>query len=736
MRRLHSLSLLALPALLLAADWIDMRGPNRDGTSPEKNLVDNWSLDGLNLLWKAPYGGRSTPVVFGDRVYLFNGAGKEDTARERIMCMDANTGKVIWEYHSNVYHSDVPAHRVAWSSPAVDVETGNVYAYGVSGNLIALDRNGKKLWERSMNEEYGSASTHGGRTVSPLVEGDLVIISSITNSWGESARAAHRFLGFDKRTGVMVWMSMPTSRPYDTVYSPPTTATINGQKVMINGGSDGGIHALQVNTGKKLWSLLVSKRGLNTGAVIGPDNTVYFSHSEENNDTSDMGLLAAFDGTKEGDLKISDLKWKNIGFQGGYSSPILDGDLLYQMDNSANLYAFEAATGKQLWKHNLGSLQKGTPVMADGKLYIGTENGKVFIVKPSREKADVLSAVTLGAGTDQEAIIANPAISEGRIFVVSMSNIYAFGKPNTLRAARTTASRASAKTSAAAGKVTAAARSLTEKPAQILVVPAETILRPGQTAGFELRAYDAKGNFLKMEKPEWSTTMKGSIASTGKFTADAATVSQSGKIVAKLGDLTAESRVRVWPALPVSIDFQDLKPGPPPPWWVNTSLKYEIRDLEGNIVLMKMFDNAFTRRARAIFGHPGEMDYTVQADVRAVDKRRQMGDAGVVAQRYALVLFGNHQRLELQPWQAEPKRTVEVPFKWTKDTWYRLKLRVENLPNGAVRAQGKAWPANEPEPTAWTIEKIDPVGNREGSPGLYADAPNEVYFDNIKVTKN
>jgi hypothetical protein len=113
-----------------------------------------------------------------------------------------------------------------------------------------------------------------------------------------------------------------------------------------------------------------------------------------------------------------------------------------------------------------------------------------------------------------------------------------------------------------------------------------------------------------------------------------------------------------------------------------------------------------------------------------------MGDAGVVAQRYALVLFGNHQRLELQSWQPETERTVLISFPWKAETWYRLKLRVENLAGGKTRVQGKAWPAAEAEPAAWTVERVDAIPNREGSPGLYADAPFEVFFDNLKVTAN
>jgi hypothetical protein len=85
---------------------------------------------------------------------------------------------------------------------------------------------------------------------------------------------------------------------------------------------------------------------------------------------------------------------------------------------------------------------------------------------------------------------------------------------------------------------------------------------------------------------------------------------------------------------------------------------------------------------------------------------------------------------------AETERTVTIPFSWKPDTWYRLKLRVENLPDGQVRARGKAWPAGEPEPAEWLIDRTDPIGNREGSPGLFIDAQAGAYVDNLSVTPN
>jgi hypothetical protein len=113
-----------------------------------------------------------------------------------------------------------------------------------------------------------------------------------------------------------------------------------------------------------------------------------------------------------------------------------------------------------------------------------------------------------------------------------------------------------------------------------------------------------------------------------------------------------------------------------------------------------------------------------------------MGDAGVVAQRYQLTLFGNSQRLEMTSWQIEPARTIKKPFEWKKDTWYRLKLEVVNLPDGKARVRGKAWATADPEPAEWALEYVDPIAHKRGSPGIFAYAPSEVFFDNIKVTPN
>src|SRR6266536_2899514 len=246
------------PRKIALGDWPEARGPNRDGVSQETGLIEKWALNGENFLWRAPYGGRSAPIVMGNRVYVQNPSGRGTDLQERVMALDADSGKVVWEYKFNIFQSDVPPHRVGWASPAADPDTGNIYALGVGATVIALSRDGKLLWNRSIGEEFAAFTTHGGRTMSPLVDGDLVIVSAAISSWGTSANRSHRFVALDKRTGDIVYVANPGGRPYDTAYAAPMIATINGLRMLIAGLGDGGIHAIKPQTGEKVWSFVAA----------------------------------------------------------------------------------------------------------------------------------------------------------------------------------------------------------------------------------------------------------------------------------------------------------------------------------------------------------------------------------------------------------------------------------------------------------------------------------------------
>jgi outer membrane protein assembly factor BamB len=740
----------ALPALALltvalvnthSADWAEWRGPARDGVSNEKNLPVRWSPAGENLAWKAPYGGRSAPVVFGNHVYLQNTAERGASEQERVMCFDADTGKLLWEHRFNVYLSDVPAHRVGWASPTVDPVTSNVFVFGVGGSLMSLNKDGKVLWERSLGEDFGILTTHGGRTVSPIIDGDLVIVSGAMFVWGEHGRGGHRIIAFDKRTGETVWMTAPGARPYDTTYAPMVIANVNGTRLLIQGGADGMVYALKPQTGEPVWRYEISKRGINTGVVV-YGTTAILTHSEENLDTSEMGMIVAVDAAAaKGDVKPEQVRWKNVGWQGGFSSPVIDGDRMYQIDNGANIAAFDLKNnGKQVWLQNLGTIQKASPVLADGKLYVGTENGKFFILKPNATGCEILDQDELTntvpvegqPGKTQQVpapVIGSAAVSNGRVYFATDTTLYAIGKTK-----HATPDPATPPVEGFPNPNRAATF--------VQVVPTELIIHPGDALNFRVRLFDERGNFIREEKSaQWSLDkLKGEVAD-GKFVSASDGGRQAGSVKATVGGVTGGARVRIVPPLPWEETFDSYALNTEPTGWTSTTLKFAVRELDGNKVLMKTTEgSSLLTRSRAYMGQSDLHDYTVEADLRGMSRRRQQGDMGIIAQRYALVLYGNAGEMHLEPWQPEKQRTVVLPFPWKPDTWYRLKLMVENLPDGKVRARGKVWPVGEAEPAQWMIEKVDPIGNHQGSPGIFgsslAETAAAVYFDNIKVYPN
>jgi outer membrane protein assembly factor BamB len=495
-------------------DWPEARGPHGDGRSDEKGLIDKWALNGQNFLWRVPYGGRSAPVVMGDRVYVQNPAGLGDVMQERVMALDADTGKVIWQYKFNVFQSDVPPHRVGWASPAIDPETGNIYAMGVGATVIALNKDGKLLWDRSIGEEFSAFTTHGGRTTSPTIDGNLVIVSAAISSWGAGASRQHRFVALDKRTGEIIWITSPGGRPYDTNYAAPLITTINGLRLLISGSGDGGVYAMKPQTGEKVWGTVIAKRAVNTGVAVS-GSTVIVSHGDENLDVPDLGMIAAMDGSQTGDIKT--YKWAQKGEQYGFSSPVIDGNHVYEIESGSRLHAYDLETGRPLWQQQLGTIQKAPLVLADGKLYVGTESGKFFIVRPGADKAEILSEVEMPNSTDENAgqtagipepIFGGAAISRGRIFFVSTGGVYAIGAK---------------KATAPAGWTVDEPLQKGEEPATWLqVYPTEVVLKAGEKQTFHVRTFDAKGRFLREEaRPTWAVTgFKGTMDPNGTFTPD------------------------------------------------------------------------------------------------------------------------------------------------------------------------------------------------------------------------
>jgi outer membrane protein assembly factor BamB len=741
-----------------ASDWYQWRGPEQNGVSREKNLPEKWGPDKPgqnNLVWKAPYGGRSTPIVMKGRVYLINDAGEKLNLQERVLCLNADTGKLIWEHRFNVFHTDIVNARVGWTNVIGDPVTGNVYAHGVQGMLFCFDgATGKVKWSRSLTEEYGRISGYGGRVVTPIIDDNLLIVGMINGSWGEYARGGNRFVAMDKRTGAVVWWADTGLPVKDTYYSCPVVAVIGGQRLLISGGGDGGVHAFQVRTGKKVWSLVFSAGAVNVAPVV-DGNLIYIGHGEENLDSGERGRLMCLDGGEVKDGKPT-IVWQNEGVQFKYPSPILNKGRLYICDDSATMYCYDAKTGKELWTHSYGRSAKGSPVFADGKIYVPAVAGEFNILKPGDDGCEVLSQVRLRSSKPRGVLAINgtPSVANGRVYFMTSEALYCLGKPGVKPASDPIPALPEEPPSAKDAK-----------PAHLQVSPADVVLAPGGVVSFKVLLFDADGRFLRETKADWSVaamlppppppgqqpapgvpppTLDGKIAD-GRLTVGKLP-SQFGGVIAKAEGLTGRARVRVAPILPYVQDFSKVPVDRTPGGWISAQGKFAVKELNGVKVLMKAntIPSAMVSRANTFITLPTVRDYTIQADVMGAKKGNDLPDMGVINKRYTLQLAGNYQQLRLLSWDAEPRIDQSISYKWKPDVWYTLKLRVEQQGDKA-RLLGKVWERGQEEPKDWTVTFDDPAPNTEGSAGLYGNAkgvggPKDpgtaAYFANVKITPN
>jgi outer membrane protein assembly factor BamB len=758
MRRYLSLLTLLLGALSApAGDWSFWRGPEQNGVSRETGLPSDFDpAKGTNVVWRSDVGGRTTPIVQKGHLYLITRSGDNITQQERVVALDEKTGKMLWEHKFNVWLTDIVTDRLGWTNMVGDPETDTVFAHGTQGLLFCFDRNGKIVWQHSLHEEYGRISGYGGRITSPIVDGDLLIISMLNASWGFEATGRTRLVAFDKRTGKVVWWASTGLQPKDTYYSTPVVAVIKGERLIITGGGDGGVHAFRVHTGEKVWSYIFGTAAVNCSPVV-DGSYVYIGHGENNDVGGTQGKVICVDAAEVSDGKPK-LVWAVEGIKAKFASPIFDNGRLYVCNDLGFLYCLDGKTGKQHWRFRIGKNTKGSPVLADGKIYVGEEDGKFHILEPGAMACKRLDAQEFSG----EVINGSPAVANGRVFFMTTEQMFCIGlkepgKPGAIPPAAKEAAPAQG------AAVT-----------HIRVFPAEITLFPGGNAEFKAFGYDDHGHALGELKADWSLAgarlpeglppppmgapgpppLQGTLSDTTGSVTTKLTVAPSpppgqfGRVLATLpgGKVVGEARVRVVPKLPYKADFSKIPEGRTPGGWVNTQGKFGVVKLpDGSFALKKLAVNPspLVARANAFIDVPETTDYTIQADVMGTKVGDDLPDMGLVANRYTLMFFGNNKLLRLVSWDALPRIEKNVPMALQAGTWYSMKLTVEVKGDKAI-IRGKVWEAGKEEPKEWTLEVEDPVANKEGAPALYANATGinppaagtEVFFKNVSVTPN
>jgi len=721
------------------ADWPSWRGPDDNGFVRHHASVKEWSQDGKNLVWKSPIGGRTTPIVMNGRVYFNGPVGDGVSTREHMVCLDAYTGKLIWEHAFNVFHTDIVENRVGWTAPVGDPFTGNVFVQGTGGELFAYDRDGKILWKVSLTEMFGRISGYGGRIHNPVIDENRVLMAFSNSSWGDMAPVRHRILALNKENGQVLWWTGPGDQPTDpTTYAMPVPVIINGVRQIVFANGEGTVYGLKARSGEEIWKFRFSKRGLNVTPIV-HGSRIIAAHSEENWDNTEMGRVSCIEGGLSGDITSTGEVWRADGIGVGYSSPAYANGRVYVVDNSANLYCFDVANGEKNWEYSLGRVGKGSPVVtADGYIYVGEQNGIFHILKDmgdeciSHDKEEFKRSDGL-----VDELFGSPAVDGGRVYFQTRYGTYCLGVPgSTVEKAKPALRPQEKSDSAFTGPV--------------MIAPAEITLSPGEKLKFVARQHTADTMVQRNAVGFWSVKgVKGSVDKDGSFTASDENSYSAGTVSCLFEGIEGKARVRIIPKIPFSVDFENIEADGVPPGWIGVARKTKVAERDGSKVLMKLAENPAPpfMRIQPFITAPIEGGYVIESDVLGGVKEtaasKFLPDMGLVNTRYNFTMQGNDQVLRIESWAAMPRIRKDVPFAWQPDVWYRMKFAV-TIRGAEALLQGKVWKRGESEPAEWSIELVDPSPNKEGSAGLYGFSPGttakskgpEVFYDNVKVFKN
>lgn len=395
MRRL--LTVLTLSATICAstaafsADWPGFRGPQANGIAPDTGINKSWGTKAPKLLWKVPLSddGYAGPSVAGGKVFIIDHQEKNDIVR----AFDFSTGKEVWKF--SYADTDKANYGFARSTPVID--QGKVFTLSRLGMLYCLDaKTGKSVWSKDIVKEYGGKRPQWDYAVSPLVDKNKLIILP----GGPDAAIA----ALDKRTGKTLWTGGGSETPG---YATPVLATITGIPQYVFFTADNLVGA-DASTGKKLWSYeWKTSYGVNATAPIVIGDSVFITTGYNHG-------CALVDITASG----AKTKWQNKEMQAQFSSPILVNGFIYGTGDPGYLMCLDAQTGKSLWKQE--GFEKGAIVVADGTIIAANgAEGDIVMVNLASDAYKELGRINPLGGQTWTA----PIIADGKLIVRNKSSL-------------------------------------------------------------------------------------------------------------------------------------------------------------------------------------------------------------------------------------------------------------------------------------------------------------------------
>ena len=415
--RLILVAVVGLPMSAPAGNWPAWRGPFGTGVCPETNLPLRWTTN-ENIRWHTPLPerGNSTPIVWGNRVFVTQAVEKDN--RRTLICFDRDDGKLLWQsgvsnVEKEVTHATNP---YCAASPATDGE--RVIASFASAGLYCYDFDGKELWHRDL----GKQAHIWGNGASPIIYRDLCILN-----FGPGERTF--LIALDKRTGKTIWQTDEPGGHYGEPkagesqasvwigsWSTPIVIKTNEREELVMNWPRR-VAAYDPKSGKEFWTC----RGLNPLAYTSPlydqDTGIIVAMGGFNG----MALAVKAGGT--GDVTETHRLWHHPKTKQRIGSGVIAGGHIYILNDPGVAECFELQTGKLVWEERpRGTGPKSdswsSMVLSGDKLYVVSQSGDTFVLRAS-PTFELLATNPLG-----ETTMSSLAISDGDIFIRTYKNLW------------------------------------------------------------------------------------------------------------------------------------------------------------------------------------------------------------------------------------------------------------------------------------------------------------------------
>ena len=395
--------LLFLSNFSRAENWPGWRGPRSDGTCIEQDVPTNW--DPAGALWKTelPGKGHASAIVWGDRVFTVTGMA---ATKERILlCLDRNTGKILWQ--KTVVQGPLEKinkeNSYASGTPATDGQ--RVYVtFRVGDDIVVAAHSfdsGEQLWLVRPGTHVGE----WGFSNEPVLYKDKVIIDG--DSKGDSF-----LIALGREDGKTLWRKNRTNKGIS--YSAPFIRELAGRTQLIQCG-DRCVAGFDPDTGEQIWKVDgPSQEFVATPTYSEKAGLVFISSSWPKR------VLLAIRPDGRGNVTATHIAWQDTKGAPYVPSMIVAGDFLLSVNRGGTAFCYEAATGKVLWQEKLGR-HHASPVLINGLVFFINDDGQVNVIKPGTEFERV-AMYELG-----ESCYASPAVSDGQVFVRGFKHLFCFG---------------------------------------------------------------------------------------------------------------------------------------------------------------------------------------------------------------------------------------------------------------------------------------------------------------------